>query len=499
MPPVRGWLPDNTSLMRYVDRGHCKSARLFQNVFLFLQPSMKNDRTSIWSVIRLSLNGEQQDYTKGSIRKAVFLLAIPMILELSLESVFALVDMFFVGKLGENAIATVGLTESVITIVYSLAIGLSVGATAIVARRIGEKDPEAAAHAGAQAIIIALLLTLVLSVAGVIFAGDILTLMGAKPEVVEQGTIFTRIMFGGCLAIIMLFLINGIFRGAGDAAMAMKSLWIASAINIILCPVLIHFYGLKGAAIATVIGRSSGVLYQCFHLFKGSGILKFYRRHFRFDGPIIKSLLSIGWPATFQFVMASGSWIILARLVAETGGTDASAGYQIAIRNVIFFILPAWGLSNAAATLVGQNLGAKELGRAEESVMLTAKYSGIFMSFVMLVFLFLAEPIIYCFTDNENVAAYGVQSLRIIGAGFIFYGIGMVMTQALNGAGDSRTPTLINFLCFWVFQIPFAYLLAKGFDLQSTGAFIAVPVAQAMVTLLGWFYFKKGKWKEVKV
>jgi putative MATE family efflux protein len=464
-----------------------------------MNQQLKNKSASFFAVIKQSLNGEQQDYTQGSIRKAVFLLAIPMILELSLESVFALVDMFFVGKLGENAIATVGLTESVITIVYSLAIGLSVGATAVVARRIGEKNPEAAAHAGAQALNIAMIVTLVLSVAGVIFAGEILALMGASAEVVEQGAVFTRIMFGGSIAIIMLFLINGIFRGAGDAAMAMRSLWIASAINIILCPILIHFYGLKGAAIATVIGRSSGVLYQCYHLFKGSGILKFHRYHFRFDGAIVKSLLGIAWPATFQFVMASGSWIVLARLVAETGGTDASAGYQIAIRNVIFFILPAWGLSNAAATLVGQNLGAKEIGRAEESVMLTSRYSAIFMGFVTLVFLFFAYPIIHCFTDNENVAAFGVQSLRIIGAGFIFYGIGMVMTQALNGAGDSKTPTLINFICFWVFQIPFAYLLAKGLDLQSTGAFIAVPVAQALVTLLGWYYFKRGKWKEVKV
>lgn len=454
---------------------------------------------SILSTIKQSLNGEQLDYTQGSIRKAVFLLAIPMILELSLESVFALVDMFFVGKLGENAIATVGLTESVITIVYSLAIGLSVGATAVVARRIGEKNPEAAAHAGAQSLIIAAILTVILSVAGVVFAGDILSLMGASKEVVEQGTIFTRIMFGGCLAIILLFLINGIFRGAGDAAMAMRSLWIASAINIILCPVLIHFLGLKGAAIATVIGRSSGVIYQCYHLFKGSGILKFHREQFRYDKAIVKSLLNIAWPATFQFIMASGSWIVLARLVAETGGTDASAGYQIAIRNVIFFILPAWGLSNAAATLVGQNLGAKEIGRAEESVMLTSKYSAIFMSFVMLIFLIFADPIIHCFTEKESVAAFGVQSLRIIGAGFIFYGIGMVLTQALNGAGDSKTPTLINFICFWVVQIPLAYLLALTFNLQSTGAFIAVPVAQALVTVMGWYYFKRGKWKEVKV
>lgn len=451
------------------------------------------------SVIRLSLNGEQQDYTQGSIRKAVFLLAIPMILELSLESVFALVDMFFVGKLGPNAIATVGLTESVITIVYSLAIGLSVGASAIVARRIGEKNPEAAAHAGAQSLIIAMLVTLALSIAGVIFAGDILRLMGASDEVVREGTIFTRIMFGGSIAIIMLFLINGIFRGAGDAAMAMKSLWIASGVNIILCPVLIHFFGLKGAAIATVIGRSSGVLYQCYHLFKGSGILKFHRFHFKYDFTIIKMMLNIAWPATFQFIMASGSWIVLSRLVAETGGTDASAGYQIAIRNVIFFILPAWGLSNAAATLVGQNLGAKEIDRAEQSVLLTAKYSAIFMSFVTVIFVCFAEPIIRIFNKDEAVIAYGAQALRIIGTGYIFYGIGMVLTQALNGAGDSKTPTLINFICFWLFQIPFAYLLAKGLGMESTGAFIAIPVAQALITIMGWFYFKRGKWKEVKV
>jgi putative MATE family efflux protein len=439
------------------------------------------------------------DYTQGSIPKAVFLLAIPMILELSLESVFAVVDMFFVSKLGENAIATVGLTESVITIIYSIAIGLSTAATAIVARRIGEKDPEGAAHAGAQSLIIALISTLIISIIGIIFAGNILSMMGASDEVVRDGTMFTRIMLGGSVAIILLFLINGIFRGAGDAAMAMKSLWIASIINIILCPVFIHFFGLKGAAIATVIGRSTGVLYQCYHLFKGSGILTFHKRHFTFDNAIIKSIIKIASPATLQFIIASGSWIVMAKLVAETGGTTASAGYQIAIRNIVFFILPAWGLSNAAATLVGQNLGAKQLQRAEESVYITAKYNAIFMGFVTILFVFFSDSIIRIFTKDEAIIVYGVQSLRIIGAGFIFYGIGMVMTQALNGAGDTRTPTIINFICFWLFQIPLAYLLAKGLDLQSTGAFIAVPVAETMIALLAWYYFRKGKWKQVKV
>ncbi len=452
-----------------------------------------------FSLIKESLNGEQRDYTQGSIRKAVFLLAVPMILELSLESVFAVVDMFFVGKLGQNAIATVGLTESVATIIYSLAIGLSTAATAIVARRIGEKNPEAAAHAGAQSIIIVFIATVIASIAGVIFAPDILSFMGASPEVVAEGAGFTRIILGCSGAIMFLFLINGIFRGAGDAAMAMRSLWIASIINIILCPIFIHLWGLKGAAIATVIGRASGVLYQCYHLFKGSGMLTFEARHFKIDMPLIKSIIHIAWPATFQFIIASGSWIILAKLVAETGGTTASAGYQIAIRNVVFFILPAWGLSNAAATLVGQNLGAKEVYRAEQSVLIATKYNAIFMGFVMALFLFFSNPIIRIFTQDEAVVSYGALALQIMGAGYIFYGIGMVMSQSLNGAGDTRTPTIINFVCFWLFQIPLAYFLAKGLDWKATGAFIAIPVAESLIALLAWYFFKKGKWKEVQV
>jgi putative MATE family efflux protein len=464
--------------------------------------TIKTSQTKLsyfYQTFKQSLKGEEQDYTTGSIRKAVFLLAIPMILELSLESVFAVVDMFFVGRLGQNAIATVGLTESVITIVYSVAIGLSTAATAVVARRIGEKNPEAAAHAGAQSLLIAVLVTIIFSIAGIIFAADILRLMGAHKDVVKEGAIFTRIMLGGSVAIILLFLINGIFRGAGDAAMAMKSLWLASIINIILCPIFIHFFGLKGAAIATVIGRSSGVLYQSWHLVKGDGIIKMTARHFGIDVHLIKSIITIAWPATLQFVIASGSWIVLARLVAETGGTTASAGYQIAIRNVVFFILPAWGLSNAAATLVGQNLGAKQIQRAEQSVLLTAKYNAIFMSMVMLLFLFFPTPIISIFTQDPAVIAYGTKSLQIFGAGYIFYGIGMIMTQALNGAGDTRTPTIINFICFWLFQIPLAYFLALGLNWKTTGVFLAIPIAETLIALLAWYYFKKGKWKEVQV
>lgn len=454
---------------------------------------------SFWQVVKESLNGVERDYTQGSIRKAVFLLAVPMILELSLESVFAVVDMFFVSKLGENAIATVGLTESVITIVYSVAIGLSTAATAIVARRTGEKDYDSGAHAGAQAIMLSITLTIILSFIGWYFAEDILRLMGASEAVVTDGAIFTKIMLGGSMAIMLLFLINGIFRGAGNAAMAMKSLWIASIINIILCPIFINIWGLKGAAIATVIGRSSGVLYQCYYLFKGSNQLRLQVRHFTFDLGVIKNIVQVAWPATMQFIIASGSWIVLAKLVAETGGTSASAGYQVAIRNVVFFILPAWGLSNAAATLVGQNLGANQIERARKSVMLTAKYNAIFMTGVTLLFVFFPKQIIGIFTQEPEIVGYAVTSLQIIGTGYIFYGIGMVMTQALNGAGDTKTPTIINFVCFWLIQIPLAYFLAKGLSLNATGAFIAIPVAESLIALVAWYYFKKGKWQTIKV
>ena len=447
----------------------------------------------------MSLNGEQRDYTQGNLSKAIILLAIPMILEFGLESVFAVVDMFFVSHLGRHAIVTVGLTESVISLVYSIAIGLSTAATAVVARRIGEKNPDGAAHAGAQSLIIGLGATVVISVLGLLFAGNILSLMGGDARVVQEGAIFTKIMFASSFAIMLLFLINGIFRGAGDAAMAMKSLWLASLLNIILCPICIHFLGLKGAAIATAIGRTGGVLYQSYHLFKGRGIIRLRLSHFNYDPKLLKSIVSIAWPATLQFIISSCSWIVLARLVAETGGTSASAGYQIALRNLVFFILPAWGLSNAAATLVGQNLGAKNPLRAEQSVFRTAKFSTIFMGAIMFIFVFLATPIIRIYTQDPEVIYYGSLALRWIGSANIFYGMGMVMIQALNGAGDTRTPTLICFFCFWLFQIPLAYILALGFHLKATGTFIAIPTAETAVALVAWYYFKKGNWKTIKI
>jgi putative MATE family efflux protein len=375
----------------------------------------------------------------------------------------------------------------------------------VVARRIGEKNPDAAAHAGMQSLLIAFIVTGVISICGIFFAHDILAIMGASPDVVRDGAIFTRIMLGGSIVIMLLFLINGIFRGAGDAAMAMKSLWVASALNIFLCPMLINGYGpfpelgLKGAAIATVIGRGMGVLYQCYHLYRGNGTIKIRAPHFKWDTPVIKTLITVAWPATFQFIIQSGSWIVMGMLVARTGGTEATAGYQVAIRNIVFFILPAWGLSNAAATLVGQNLGAGQPERAERSVLLTTKYNAVFMAAITMFFLVFASPVISIFTSDSEVHRIGTLALQVLGSGYIFYGIAMVMIQALNGAGDTRTPTWLNLIGFWFFQIPLAYVLAKTYHLGPLGAFIAVPVAETGIAIAAWYFFKKGKWKKVKV
>jgi putative MATE family efflux protein len=469
--------------------------------------SSTNKIKSIFQLIKQSLKGEEHDYTQGNVKVAILLLSVPMILELSLESVFAVVDIYFVGHLpnANVAVATVGLTEAVISLIYTLGIGLSTGATAIVARRVGEKDLNEASKSGAQAITISFLISLVVAFLGVYFASDILALMGAQPEVISEGTIFAQIIFASSPAIILLFLINGIFRGAGDAAMAMRSLWIASLINIILCPLLIYGYGpfpelgLMGAAIATATGRTIGVVYQCYHLFAKSRTIKIYNHYFKPNFEIIKSLLNISMPAMLQFFIQSGSWIVLTYLVSITGSTDASAGYQIAIRNLVFFILPAWGLSNAAATLVGQNLGAKQPNRAEQSVLLTTKYNVIFMSMVTVLFVFFSEFIISFYTNNAVIANYGSQALRIMGLGFIFYGIGMVMIQSLNGAGDTKTPTWINIFCFWIIQVPLAWLLAVYFQLGPIGAFIAIPTAESVLALLAFYFFKKGKWKSVEV
>jgi putative MATE family efflux protein len=424
-----------------------------------------------------------------------------------MESVFALVDLYFVGHLEQSsyAIQAVGLTESVITIVYSIAIGISMAATAVVARRIGEKDPVAAAKAGMQAIIIAFVINTIISIFGFIYAKDILLFMGASVEAAEYGLNFTRIMMGGSLCIMLLFLINGIFRGAGNAAIAMKSLWLANICNIILCPILINgfgpipAFGLMGAAMATTIGRSIGVLYQLYHLFNGRGILKIIPSYFIPDLEQIKALVKIAAPGVLQFVIASCSWIFLAQLVATTGGDHGSAGYQTALRIMMFFILPAWGLSNAAATLVGQNLGAKKIERAEKSVFTTAKYNVIFMAIITVITLFFASSLISFFTNDLIIQKIAVEALQTMCLGYVFYGIGMVLINTFNGAGDTWTPTMINFFGFWLFQIPLAYLLSKYYKMGPTGVFIAIPIAETAITLASIVLYKRGKWKRIKV
>ncbi|MCS3798089.1 MATE family efflux transporter [Niastella sp. OAS944] len=460
---------------------------------------------TFFSLFKQALSGQEQDYTQGSIRRAVFLLAVPMILEMVLESVFALVDIYFVGKLNQReAISTVVLTESVITIVYSVAIGLSMATTAMVARRVGEKNPEAASKAGMQSLLIAFFVTAIVSITGLYFASDILRLMGGSAETIRIGTNFTRIIFGGSIVIMLLFLINGIFRGAGDASMAMRSLWIANICNIILCPILIHglgpipAFGITGAAVATTTGRGIGVLYQLYHLFNGKRIIKLRRQYLVPDWPVIKSIVNIASTGIAQFLIPSGSWIVLTRIMA-TFGDAAVDGYAVALRLIMFFLLPAWGLSNAAATLVGQNLGAQQPLRAEQSVWKTVQFNLIFMASVMLVFLLFAQPIVGFMNKDTSIVSYGVQALRIISLGYIFYGIGMVVSNAFNGAGDTKTPTLINIFGFWLFQVPLAYLLAIIFELGPKGVFIAIVAAETGISIAGIILFRRGKWKQVKI
>ncbi|GAB5464633.1 MAG: MATE family efflux transporter [Candidatus Kapaibacteriales bacterium] len=453
----------------------------------------------LWKLIKESIKGGDRDFTSGKISTAIILLAIPMILELGMESVFAVVDIYFVGTLGEAAIAAVGLTESVVSLVYSVAIGLSTAATAIIARRIGEKKPELAGRAAAQTIVLSSVVAVVISIFGYIYASDILEFMGGESEVITGGAGYTRLIFVTSITIILLFLINGIFRGAGNAAMAMKSLWLASIINIILDPIFIWIYGIEGAAIATAIGRGTGVLYQVYFLATGKSMVKIKLADFKPNLEPIKNIVKIAWPATLQFLIASGSWVFLSKIVAETGGTSATAGYQVAIRNVIFFILPAWGLSNAAATLVGQNLGAGKPERAVKSVYLAVKYNAVFMGIVSLIFIAIPDLIMSIFTKNIDVIDYGANALRIIGFGYTIYGVGMVLTQSLNGAGDTKSPTVINLIGFWAVQIPLAYLLAYYTGLSQTGVFIAIPISEALIAVMSYWVFRRGKWKSVEV
>ncbi|HEK20452.1 MATE family efflux transporter [Mucilaginibacter sp.] len=467
----------------------------------------KGKANSFFTVLKQSLKGEHVDLTSISIKRAIVLLAIPMMLEMAMESVFALVDLYFVGHLPNSSLAiqTVGLTESVLTVIYSLAIGLSMAATAVVARRIGEKNPEAASKAGMQTVVIAVIVNIVISIVGLLHGRDLLLLMGASPETANHGQTFVRVMMGGSVIIVLLFLINGIFRGAGNAAIAMRSLWIANIANIILCPIFIRglgpipAFGLTGAAIATTVGRSLGVLYQVYNLFNNKNAITIKLSYLVPDWEQIKAIIKVAAPGILQFIIASCSWIFLAELVATTGGDKGSAGYQTALRLMMFFMLPAWGLSNAAATLVGQNLGAGRVDRAERSVFQTIRYTAVFLGIVTVLFLTCGHLFASFFTEDEQVKSVAAKALEIISGAFIIYGMGMVFTSAFNGAGDTWTPTKINFFTFWLFQIPLAYLLAKYFEMGPTGVFISLPVSEIGLTIAAYVLFKKGKWKTKQV
>jgi putative MATE family efflux protein len=454
----------------------------------------------LWSSIREALRGSHQDYTKGNLNRAILLLAIPMVLEMVLESLFAVVDVLWVGRLGANAVATVGLTESLLALVFSIGFGLALSTTAMVARRIGEKDPHDAAIAGAQAIFLGLLISLAIGIPSFIYAPQLLRLMGAPPEVIATGTGYARIALGGCGAIVMLFLNNAIFRGAGDAAIAMRLLWVSNILNLILDPCLIFGLGpfprlgVTGAALATFTGRSLGVLYQFYRLMKGTDRVRIPPSLLRLNPRVMWRLIRVSLTGILQFAIANTSWIAMVRIVSVFGAA-ALAGYTIAIRVVIFIILPSWGLSNAAATLLGQNLGAGDPERAEQAVWRTGLYNMLFLGLIGVVFIFTATPLVRLFTHDPAVVPLAASALRILSYGNIAYAYGMVMLQAFNGAGDTVTPTIVNFFGFWILEIPLAVWLALHQGLHSTGVFLSIVIAQAAVAATGMLLFRRGKWK----
>jgi len=459
---------------------------------------------SMWASIREALRGSHQDFTAGSLNRAIMLLAIPMVLEMVLESLFAVVDVFWVGRLGADAVATVGLTESLLSLIIAVGFGLGMSTTAMVARRIGEKDPKDAAVAGVQAIILGLSTSLVLGVPCWFYAPHLLRLMGASPQIVASGSGYARIALGGCGAILMLFLNNAIFRGAGDAAIAMRLLWVSNIINLILDPCLIFGLGpfprlgVTGAALATFTGRSIGVLYQFYRLLRGTERIHILGNQLRVNFGVLLRLVRVSLTGILQFAIADVSWVGLVRIISLFGSA-ALAGYTIAIRIVIFVILPSWGLSNAAATLVGQNLGAKQPERAEQSVWRTGLYNMIFLGSVGVFFIFFAEPVIRLFTNDPAVVPLAVSCLRIINYGNIGYAYGMVMLQAFNGAGDTVTPTVINFFGFWLLEIPLAYALAVPFRLEANGAYAAIVIAEGAIAAAGVLLFRRGRWKRQQI
>lgn len=459
---------------------------------------------STLTVILDAIKGKERDYTAGNINQALFLLAIPMVIEMFMESLFALVDVFFVSQVGVDAVTTIGLTEAVLTLIYSVAIGCSSGATALVARRIGEKDPKAASFTAFQALMVGLTFGVVTGIVGMFFAEDILKFMGASPEVLATGTNFVRIMLGSNVVIMLLFLLNGVFRGAGDPAIAMRTLLLANGLNIILDPIFIFglgpipAMGVTGAAIATTLGRSVGVLYQLYNLFWGKGAIRIERSMMKIDLGIIRRLLEVSVSGAVQFIIASASWIFLMRIISRFG-SESVAGYTIGIRVIIFALLPSWGLANAASTLVGQNLGAKEPDRAEKSAWRAGYFNTIFLLGVSVLCFALAPQIMTFFTDKPEVARIGTMTLRILGLGNVMYAYGMVISQAFNGAGDTRTPMIVNFICFWLIEIPLGYLLAVTLGMGVLGICIAVPASESLLALILIVIFRQGKWKEIEV
>ena len=462
-------------------------------------------KASVFSLFKQAILGTEQNFTEGSINRAIFMLSIPMILEMAMESMLAVVDIFFISKLNDNdAVTAVGLTESVIAIVYSMAMGIGMAATAMVARRIGEKDGPGAAIASVNALYIGLTLSLVISVVGLFFYKDILVLMGASESIIAIGSGYTQWMLVGNFSIVALFLVNAIFRGAGNAAIAMHSLWIANILNMILDPILIFgwgpipSWGVEGAAIATNIGRTAGVLYQLYFLAGDKGIVKIRKENIKIDWTIVVRLLKVSAGNIGQFLISTASWLFLARIIVNFG-SSAFAGYQIAIRVIIFTILPSWGMANAAATLVGQNLGAQQPERAEKSVWKAGMLNMIFLGFISIIFYFISEPIMKIFSSDPAVIASGTECLRIVAFGYVFYGYGMVVIQSFNGAGDSRTPTILNFFTYWLFQIPLAYVLSMKLGFGASGAFWAIAIAESLAAVVAILIFRRGKWKTVKI
>jgi putative MATE family efflux protein len=457
-----------------------------------------------WATIREALRGSHQDFTEGPIGRAVVLLAIPMVLEMVMESVFAVTDMFFVSRLGADSVAAVGLTESVLSLVYAIAMGLSMGVTALVARRIGEKDHLAASRSAAQGILLGGSMALVLGVAGVIFAPNLLRIMGASPAVIAAGSGYTRVILGGDATVVLLFVLNAAFRGAGDPSIAMRVLWIANGINIILGPCLIFGVGpfprlgVTGAAVATTIGRGTGAILAFSAMVRPGGRLLVRLKQFVPDRHLLRQLVALGSSASLQFLVGTASWIGLTRLLA-TFGSEAVAGYTVALRMVIFAILPAWGLANAAATMVGQGLGAGKPDRAEAAVWTACRYNFAFLTILGVIFLIAAPALAGLFGHDPVMSGYAVRCLRIISLGFPLYAFGMVLTQAFNGAGDTWTPTWLNFLIFWCWEIPLAWLLAKPLGIGSDGAFIAIAVAFSTLAGASTIIFRRGTWKAAVV